>query len=241
MSPPEARRKLRRVLRRLRGDFGPRKWRPGGSAVGVLVGTILSQNTTGANAGAGFRRLWRRFRSWSAVADAPAGEIERCIRVCGLSRIKAPRIQGILQRIRARPESGRRVSLEFLRRWPDRKAQEYLLAFDGVGPKTAACVLMFAFGKKLFPVDTHIRRIAVRLGVVPPGTSPEAAQDLLTPRIAPKDRYAMHLLLIAHGREACRARSPRCEVCSLLDLCRHGRSVRRAARKQSPRRTSRGP
>ena len=240
MSPAEARRKLKRVLGLLAKDFGPRQRGSSGSAVGELVGTILSQNTTGTNAGAGFRRLWRRFRSWPAVANAPVGEIERCIRVCGLSRVKAPRIKGILQQIRNRPEAGGRVGLEFLRDWPDRKAYDWLLAFDGVGPKTAACVLMFAFGKKLFPVDTHIHRIAIRLGVIPPGTSAEVAQGLLTRWIAPKDRYAMHVLLIAHGRAVCRARNPRCGSCSLLRLCPYGRRAMPTARKQSPRKASRG-
>ena len=229
MRPADARRKLRRVRDLLVGDFGPRKYRPGGSAVGELVGTILSQNTTSANAGAGFRQLWRRFRSWAAVANAPVGEIERCIRVCGLSRIKAPRIKRMLQQIRARPQAAGRVSLEFLRLWPDGKAYRYMLAFEGVGPKTAACVLMFAFGKKLFPVDTHIRRIAARLGLIPPETPAERAQEILTPWIAPKDRYGLHVLLIAHGRGVCRARGPRCGFCSLLRLCPHGRGVVKAA------------
>jgi endonuclease-3 len=231
MRPAEVKRQLKRVLRLLEKDFGPRPWRPGGSAVGELVGTILSQNTTGRNAGAGFRQLWRRFRSYSGMADAPVGEIERCIRVCGLSRVKAPRIKRILQEIRGRG-GGRRVSLQFLRDWPDRKAYEYLRAFDGVGPKTAACVLMFAFGKRVFPVDTHIHRIALRLGVLGPRTSPEQAQESLTPWIAPAERYAMHVLLIAHGRSVCRARNPRCEFCSLLRLCPQGnRHLRRSGRK----------
>ena len=222
MGPARARRKLARVLALLRGEYGPRKWRRSGSAVGTLVGTILSQNTSGANSGAGFRQLWRRFRSWSAVADAPAGEIEKCIRVAGLSRLKAPRIRRILRQIRGRRESGR-PSLEFLRRWPDAKAYDYLLALDGVGPKTAACVLMFAFGRKVFPVDTHIRRVSIRLGLVPAGTSAEDAQKALGPLIRPARRYEMHLLLIAHGRGACRAQRPRCASCPLLRLCPHGR------------------
>lgn len=229
MGPARARRKLARVLELLRREHGPRRWRRSGSAVAVLVGTILSQNTSGANSGAGFRRLWRRFRSWSAVADAPVGEIERCIRVAGLSRLKAPRIKSILRQIRAAGRS-RRPSLEFLRRWPDAKAYDYLLALNGVGPKTAACVLMFAFGREVFPVDTHIRRVAVRLGLVPPGTSAEDAQEALGPMIHPGRRYEMHLLLIAHGRATCRARGPRCSACPLLRLCPHGR-----ARRGSPR------
>ncbi len=240
MRPAQATDKLRRVRALLEADLGPRPWRSSGSAVAELVGTILSQNTTSANAGAGFRQLWRRFRSWPAVANGPVGEIERCIRVCGLSRIKAPRIKAILQEIRSRPEAGGRVSLEYLAGWPGRRAYEYLLAFNGVGPKTAACVLLFAFGKKLFPVDTHIHRIAIRLGLIRPRSSAQQAQEILTGLIPPHGRYAMHLLLIAHGRAVCRARNPRCEFCSLLALCPHGRRRVRSARKQDPRTAVRG-
>ena len=210
------------MLAELRRAYGPRKWTSSGSGVGELVATILSQNTSAANSSAGFRQLWRRFRSWPAVANAPVDEIERCIRVSGLSHIKAPRIRSILRQVR---ESTGRVSLEFLADWPEERAYEYLLAFNGVGPKTAACVLMFAFGKPLFPVDTHIVRIAIRLGLLPEGTGAERAQDLLTPLIAPANRYEMHLLLIAHGRRTCRARNPQCAFCPILPLCPTGRRL----------------
>ena len=224
MTASATRARLRRVLRRLERHFGPRAWKPAGPAVGELIGTILSQNTTGANAAAGLRRLWRRFRSFSAMADAPESEIEKCIRVCGLSRIKAPRIRRILRRIRDdRPGHG--VSLEFLKTWPTEKAYRYLLGFDGVGPKTAACVLLFAFGREVFPVDTHVHRIATRLGVLDRRASPEEAQEILTPLIAPKDRYAMHVLLVAHGRAICKARNPACGRCPLLRLCPHGQRL----------------
>lgn len=228
MRPAQARKTLARALPLLRREYGPRRNRPGGSAVRELIGTILSQNTSGGNASAGFRRLWRRFRSFSAMADAPVGEIEKCIRLAGLSRIKAPRIKKILQQIRARG-GGRRVSLEFLRHTPVARATQYLLSFNGVGAKTAACVLMFAFGKKVFPVDTHILRIALRLGALAAGTSAEKAQEILTPLIRPGARYEMHVLLIAHGRQTCRARNPRCEFCPLLKMCRYGRQVSRSA------------
>ena len=224
MTPARARRKLKRLLPILRQAYGQRSWRRWGSGVKVLVGTILSQNTSGQNSSAGFRQLWRRFRSWSAVADAPVAEIEKCIRVSGLSRIKAPRIRKILRQVRAMTP-GRAVSLQFVERMSDDEAYRMLLGFSGVGPKTAACVLLFAFGKTLFPVDTHIVRIAIRLGVLPDGTGAERAQELLTPWIPPADRYAMHVLLIAHGRQTCRAPSPRCDFCPLRRMCPHGRSI----------------
>src|SRR5206468_2605157 len=153
-------------------------------------------------------QLRRRFRNWNQVADAPVEGIERHIRVSGLSRIKAPRIQTILRQIRA--EHGK-INLQFLKAWDPQRAYEYLTRFKGIGPKTAYCVMMFSFGMNVFPVDTHIHRIAIRLGLIDPKTNAERACEMLAPMIAPKDRYPMHILLIEHGRKICRARGPKCE------------------------------
>src|SRR5262245_48755021 len=208
------------ILRRLRKRYGPKRWKCWGKGVDVLVDTILSQNTSNANSDAGYRQLRRRFRTWNQVADAPVQEVERHIRVSGLSRIKAPRIQAILRKIRA--DRGR-IDLEFLRDRDSQRAYEYLASFNGIGPKTAYCVLMFSFGMKVFPVDTHIHRMAIRLGLIKPKTNAERACEVLTPLIAPKDRYPMHILLIEHGRKVCRARNPKCEECVLLHLCPEGK------------------
>src|SRR5438093_406567 len=197
---------VRSILSILRRVYGRRPARCWGDAVEVLVDTILSQNTSAANSDAGYRQLRRRFRSWNQIAAADVNEIERHIRVSGLSRQKAPRIQQILRQIRS--DRGK-IDLQFLRELDDQAAYEYLTNFKGVGPKTANCVLLFAFGKKLFPVDTHIHRIARRLGLIAPKTTAEQAHDLLQPMIAPHDRFAMHILLIEHGRKTCRAVNPR--------------------------------
>jgi endonuclease-3 len=212
--------KLQEVLTSLTAALGRRRWKCWGRALDVLVETVLSQNTSNANSSAGYRQLRRRFRTWNAVADAPTGEVEECIRISGLSRIKAPRIQKILRQI---ADQRRHATLEFLRDLDVEQANQYLQSFDGVGPKTAACVLMFSFNMPIFPVDTHIHRIAIRLGLVPARSSAADVQRILTPMIAPGDRYAMHILLIAHGRKTCSARSPKCEWCGLFDLCPHGR------------------
>ncbi len=208
-------------MARLERTYGERRWQGRREPVAVLVGTILSQNTNSANSQAGFRRLRERFPTWQQVADTPLGSIARCIRVSGLSKIKAPRIRSILRQIRA--ERGR-ISLNFLRDLPPQEAFKYLVRFDGVGPKTAWCVLMFSFGKNVFPVDTHIHRIAFRLGLLDGKVLPEKAHELLKPLIAPKDRYAMHVLLIAHGRQTCLARKPKCDQCCILQFCGHDRA-----------------
>jgi endonuclease-3 len=215
------RRKMKSILTRLQRMYGRKHWKCWGKGIDVLVGTILSQNTSAANSDAGYRQLRRRFRSWNQVASAPVNEIERHIRVSGLSRIKAPRIQQILRQIKA--DVGR-IDLQHLADWGPQRAYEYLTNFAGVGPKTAYCVLMFSFGIKVFPVDTHIHRIAIRLGLVDPKASAEETCEALTPLIAPEDRYEMHVLLIEHGRKTCRARNPQCDRCALLPLCPFGRN-----------------
>ena len=209
----------KRLLMALRRAYGPRPPQCWGDGVSMLVDTILSQNTSAANSDAGFRQLRRRFRSWNQVADAPEAEVERHIRVSGLSNQKAPRIQTILRRIRQ--ERGR-IDLQFLADLPDEQAYAYLRSFPGVGPKTAACTLLFAFNKALFPVDTHIHRIARRLALVAPKATAEQTHDQLTPTIAPRDRYELHVLLIEHGRKTCKAINPRCPDCPVLKHCPHG-------------------
>lgn len=218
---PVTDRKLGQILRRLRGAYGPRPWKCWGKGVDVLVGTILSQNTSNANSSAGYRQLRRQFRSWNQVADATEEQIERHIRTSGLSRQKAPRIRQILREIR---DDRGTINLQFLAEMDEQSAYDYLTRFNGVGPKTASCVLLFAFGHPVFPVDTHIHRIVRRLGLIGPRTSAERAHEALKPMIAPSDRYEMHVLLIAHGRAICRAINPRCGECPLLGFCPFGQA-----------------
>jgi endonuclease-3 len=223
-NPPAMARPVRRtargILGRLRRAYGPRPAKCWGDGVSVLVDTILSQNTSAANSTAGYRQLRRRVRSWYHVGVAPVVEVERCIRVSGLSNLKAPRIQAILRQIRA--DRGR-INLQHLADLDDEAALAHLLSFPGVGPKTAHCTLLFAFGKSVFPVDTHIHRIARRLGLIGPRATAEQAHDLLKPMIPPADRYEMHVLLIEHGRKTCRAVNPKCRECTLLQMCPFGK------------------
>jgi endonuclease-3 len=215
------RRNMKSTLARLERMYGRKPWKCWGKGVDVLVGTILSQNTSAANSSAGYKQLRRRFRSWNQVATAPVEEVERHIRVSGLSRIKAPRIQAILRQIKA--EVGR-IDLQHLAEWNLQRAYEYLTNFVGIGPKTAYCIMMFSFGMKVFPVDTHIHRIAMRLKLVDAKSSAEETCEALTPIIAPEDRYEMHVLMIEHGRKTCRARNPQCDRCALLDVCSFGKT-----------------
>lgn len=208
--------RLRRVVVRLEGAYGGRQWRRSGGGLDGLVATILSQNTSGANSGEAFRRLKRRFPSWRACMDSPVGQVEAAIRCGGLARRKAGRIQKILRRIVA--ERGR-LSLEFLGRWEVDRARQWLTGLEGVGAKTAACVLMFNFGRPVLPVDTHVHRVSRRLGLIGAEVGAGRAHEILGAACPDELVYAFHVLLIEHGRAVCRARGPLCGQCVLKRGC----------------------
>lgn len=216
--PAPLRQRLARIHRALKRRWGrlrrPAKRRRTG--LDTLVGTILSQNTNDANSGEAFRRLKRRFPSWRAALDAPRREVERAIRVGGLAPGKSRAIQGVLRWL-AR-ERGR-LSLDFVRRLSTAEAMERLTDLDGVGVKTAAVTLSFAYGREVFPVDTHIRRVCVRLGLAPEGATAEEVFETLGPHVPRGAAYSLHLQMIRLGREVCRARAPACGRCPLARMC----------------------
>lgn len=210
----------RAVMEKLAPLYGWPEQLSHGDPVAELVLTILSQNTSDTNSGRAFTHLMRRFPSWPAIAFAPPEEVVAAISPGGLAEQKAPRIQGALRAIGARSPDW---DLEFLRGMDTEDARAWLRALPGVGPKTAACVLLFALGKPALPVDTHVERVARRLGLIPPRCTPEQAHNLLEQLVDPADYYPFHMLLIKHGRRTCSARSPACERCPLEEDCRASR------------------
>jgi len=206
------------VHRRLAALYGEHPERAPLDPVAELVSTFLSQNTSDRNRDRAFARLQERFPTWEALRDAPLEEVVEAIQSAGLARVKAPRIQAALRRISERG----RLTLDFLAEMPLEEARAWLLGLDGVGPKTAAIVLLFAFGRPAFPVDTHIYRVTRRLGLIPERASREQAHRLLEGLFAPEIYYPVHLNLIRHGRETCFPRRPACARCLLLDLCPYG-------------------
>lgn len=219
--PPSARLPL--ILRQLNRTYGRPSRARGGSPLDSLIGTILSQNTTDVNSGRAFGQLKSRFPNWEAVLQARASRIATAIRSGGLADIKSRRIKRILREIQR--DRGR-LDLSFLRHMPIPQSRDYLTALPGVGPKTAACVLLFSLHRPVFPVDTHVLRVSKRLGLIPPKTTMERAHEiyalLLDSDGASRDYdsvLALHLGLVRHGRETCLARRPRCEVCALFELC----------------------
>ncbi len=212
----EPREKALEVHRRLLEIYGDCPKYVPKAPLDELINTILSQNTNDRNRDLAYARLRERFPTWEAVRDAPLAAVTDLIRPAGLSTTKAPRIQEALRRITA--ERGA-LNLDFLRQMPVDEARRWLTGLKGVGPKTAAIVLLFTLGMPAFPVDTHIHRVTRRLGLIPPRTSREKAHELLEALVPPRIYRAFHLNLIEHGRHTCRARRPQCESCALRDLC----------------------
>jgi endonuclease-3 len=223
------RRRLRAILDRLRAAYGRPELRPHRAPVDELVVTVLSQNTNDRNRDVAYGRLRERFGDWRAVRDAPEDEVEAAIRPGGISRIKAGRIQSILRLLGD-------DDLSWLESAPVEEGRSYLCSLPGVGRKTAACVLLFSYGRPDVPVDTHVFRVGTRLGLFRPGASFDEAHDELGRLTDPGDAYEVHVNLIRHGRRTCTARAPRCPECPLLRLCPYGR--RHAVGPRAPRPTS---
>lgn len=215
--------KVVEVRDRLLDAYGEPEWRSYLDPVPELVNTILSQNTNDQNRDVAFRRLCERFDTWEEVRDAGTDEVIDAIRPAGLANQKGPRIQMALQRI---TEERGEISLDFLADWPLEEARAWLTGINGVGPKTAAIVLLFSFGRPAFPVDTHVHRVSRRLGLVEPKVSREKAHTELEALVPEQDYYPVHLNLIRHGREICTSRQPRCEACVLRDVCNYYRENR---------------
>jgi endonuclease-3 len=184
--------------------------------VDVLIRTILSQNTSEINSQRAFSALKTNFSSWQSVASAPVERIAEVIKCGGLFRVKAARIKKILEQIETQQGS---ISLDFLRSKSGEEAKTYLMHLPGVGYKTASCVLLFSLGKAYLPIDTHIFRVAKRLGLVDSRTSVKKAHELLQEMIPEGKIYQFHLQMIRHGRQVCRAHRPRCERCALSTVC----------------------
>jgi len=177
---------------------------------------VLSQHTSDTNRDRAYADLRRRFSTWDDVADAPLPALARAIRRGGLGPTKAVRIRSMLRGIR---ESGVPLDDRAFRAIPDQELWKTLIALPGVGPKTAACVLLFSLDRPFFPVDTHVHRVAIRLGLVTPRSNAVVTQAAFQESVRDDDMYALHMNLIRHGREVCAAQRPRCSECVLRDLC----------------------
>ena len=214
---PPARRRVTAIRDRLREVYGVPVMAPHEQPLDELILTVLSQSTNDRNRDVAYERLRERFPSWEAVLNAPVEEVEEAIRPGGISKVKSQRIQAILRAIDGHEPHG--LDLSWLKDAPVPDGQAYLCSLPGVGRKTAACVLLFAYGLHDVPVDTHVSRVGMRLRLLRPGAPFEELHDAmlaLTPR---GEELELHVNLLRHGRRTCHARTPDCAACALRRMC----------------------
>jgi endonuclease-3 len=217
------------IVQLLAKEYGSVTWRSHTDPLSELVVTILSQNTSDHNSRRAFDSLLGRFGSWEAVAGGSVEDIADAIKLGGLAKVKAPRIKKILEQIQEQRGS---LDLMFLKKLPIAESKAWLQSLPGVGPKTAACVLLFSLGKPVLPVDTHIHRVAQRLGLIDSRISAEKAHEILGDMVPARDVYRFHILMIEHGRRVCKAQHPRCRECVLLKICPTGQMLLEAEYEQ---------
>ncbi|MDQ3722687.1 MAG: DNA lyase [Actinomycetota bacterium] len=208
-----SRARVTRIRERLAEVYGVPVAGPHGHPIAELVLTVLSQSTNDRNRDVAYLRLRERFPSWEAVRDAPLEEIEEAIRPGGISKVKSARIQAILRAI------GDPLELDWMADAPVAESQGYLCALPGVGRKTAACVLLFSFGLRDVPVDTHVSRVAMRLLLLRPNAPFEELHDAMLALTPPGAELELHVNLLRHGRRACHSQRPACAACALRRMC----------------------
>lgn len=213
-----SRRKILPIAKLLRKRFGHRRFAKGPDPVGELIRTILSQNTSDRNSNRAYDNLREHFRNWEGLRRARLSAIKREIKIAGLANIKAPRIRNALDEIERRCGS---LNLNFLSGLDTKAGYKFLRSIKGIGPKTAACALLFSFGKAIMPVDTHIFRVTKRLGILGEKATREEAQEYFSAAVPKNLIYEFHLNIISHGREICVARNPKCPICNLKGLCKY--------------------
>ncbi|MFY9487648.1 MAG: DNA lyase [Solirubrobacterales bacterium] len=227
--PPHGNR-LRSIRARLREYYGVPLPKPHHDPAAELVLTVLSQNTNDRNRDVAYSRLEERWSTWEAVRAAPVEEIEAAIAPGGISKIKSARIKQILDRVANDPlpdgadpagqwTRTREIDLDWIASTPLDVSRDYLCTLPGVARKTAACVLLFAYGLPDIPVDTHVGRVGTRLGLFRPAASFEEMHDAILSLAPPELAHEMHVNLIRHGRRLCHARAPQCPVCPLRQIC----------------------
>jgi endonuclease-3 len=206
-----------KILQILRKTFTMPKWITlNEDPFKTLIVTIISQNTADRNTAKAFENLSRKFNITPEVlANAEKSQIEECLKVAGLYRNKAKTIKQqskiILEKFHG--------NLKSILSLPFEEARKTLLQLPGVGPKTADVVLLFCAEKPTIPVDTHVNRVAKRLGLSPANGDYEMVRKSLQSLYDPKDYLSIHILLILLGRKYCRARNPLCKQCPLNALC----------------------
>lgn len=190
----------------------------------MLVDILLSHRTRDEQTAAAWENLLQRFGSWEGVRDAPTAQVEEAIANVNWPEVKAPRLQSIMRQI---TEERGNLNLDFLCDLPVAESSAWLNRFEGVGPKTTACVLLFSCQQPLLPVDVHVHRVSGRLGLIGKKVTADAAHTLLQALLPPDSRsiYDFHKALLRHGQRICVFERPRCNKCVLTDLCDYYKTV----------------
>lgn len=211
--------------------YGEPKNEPDYDPLGGLVATILSQHTSDINSGRAYEQLITTFHTWEEVRDAPIDKIVEAIKCGGLANIKSVRIQDVLYTLTElqQKNEGTKTLTEFLYDElacrSTEEAWHYLRELPGVGPKTAACVLMFNLDRPAFPIDTHVYRVSKRLGLIGTRVSADQAHKVFDKIVPAEWVYPLHVNLIRHGRQICHAQRPECDRCPLFGQCAYVGSI----------------
>jgi endonuclease-3 len=226
---PPGRARVARIRERLRDVYGVPCAAPHEDPLAELVLTVLSQSTNDRNRDVAFLRLRDRFPSWEAVRHAPVEEVEEAIRPGGISKVKSARILAILGAIEdTNPHPGPpTLDLSWMGSAPVAESRDFLCALPGVGRKTAACVLLFSYGLRDVPVDTHVSRVGMRLHLLRPGAPFEELHDAMLALTPPGAELELHVNLLRHGRRTCHAQRPGCAACPLRTMCPSRRLLER--------------
>ncbi len=211
------------VTRRLTEAYGESRW-SSKDPMSMLVDILLSHRTRDEQTAAGYDNLLQRFGSWEGVRDAPVNEVQDAIANVNFPEVKAPRIQAIMRQI---TEERGELNLDFLRDLPVAEGSAWLNRFEGVGPKTTACVLLFSTQKPILPVDVHVHRVSGRLGLIGKKVTADNAHPLLQALLPQEARpiYNFHKGLLRHGQRVCVYEHPRCNQCVITDLCDYYKTV----------------
>jgi endonuclease-3 len=185
--------------------------------IDTLIATILSQNTNDKNSYQAYNNLRKKYKSWGEVAAATRRQIEATIKVAGLGKQKSTAIKNLFSMLEQR---NGRLDLRYLRKMNDEEILNDLTSINGIGVKTASCVLLFSMDRNVCPVDTHVHRTLNRIGLVKTN-SPEKTFYKINKHLPEGIAHQIHTNLIKLGRELCKPAKPVCSACPLLKICKY--------------------
>jgi endonuclease-3 len=203
------------VCNQFHEEYGTPRFGNPHDPVDDLVYLILSTRTSMYVAQRTYNSLKQRFEAWEVLLETDAEALYNTLKPAGLARIKTEQIRKTLQRITT--DFGT-ASLAEIRSSTVVEKLEYLTALPGVSGKVARCVMLYAFGDNVLPVDTHVHRVSRRLGWTKRSRADQCHEELEA--LVPSNyRYQYHVGCIAHGQKLCEPRTPACERCMIQDTC----------------------